>query len=41
MMGVQKSAASSDQTHEPEAGVWRTLKDTFDDLKFNPGMGGQ
>ena len=41
MKGVQNSVAAADQTHESEAGVWQTIKDTFDDMKFTPGIGGQ
>ena len=40
MKGAQDSAAAADQTHESEAGVWQTIKDTFDDMKFTP-IGGQ
>ena len=40
MKGAQDSAAVADQTHESEAGVWRTIKDTVDDMKFAP-LGGQ
>ncbi|HEU4683119.1 MAG TPA: hypothetical protein VFS39_01275 [Nitrospira sp.] len=41
MTGAQDSAAAADQTHDSESGLWRTLRDTVDDLKFTPGLGGQ
>jgi len=36
MKGAQDSAAAADQTHESEAAVWQTIKDTFDDMKVTP-----
>jgi len=36
MKGVWDSAAAADQPHESEEGVWQTIKDTFDDMKFTP-----
>ena len=36
MWGAQEPPAVADQLHESEAAVWKTIKDTFDDMKFNP-----
>ncbi len=36
MRGAQDSPTAADQIHESEAAVWKTIKDTFDDMKFTP-----
>ena len=36
MKGAQELPTAADQLHESEAAVWKTIKDTFDDMKFTP-----
>lgn len=36
MKGAQEPPTAADQLHESEAAVWKTIKDTFDDMKFTP-----
>ena len=36
MKGAQDPVAAPSQIHESEEAVWRTIKDTFDDMKFAP-----
>jgi hypothetical protein len=36
MKGAQEPPTAADQIHESEAAVWKTIKDTFDDMKFTP-----
>ncbi len=36
MRGAQDSPTATDQIHESEAAVWKTINDTFDDMKFTP-----
>ena len=36
MKGAQEPPTGADQLHESEAAVWKTIKDTFDDMKFTP-----
>lgn len=40
MRGAQEPPTAADQIHESEAAVWKTIKETFDDMKFTP-IGGQ
>jgi hypothetical protein len=36
MKGAQEPPSAADQIHESEAAVWKTIKETFDDMKFTP-----
>ena len=36
MKGVQEPPNAAHQLHESEAAAWKTIKDTFDDMKFTP-----
>ena len=36
MKGAQEPPTAADQIHESEAAVWKTIKETFDDMKFTP-----
>jgi hypothetical protein len=36
MKGAQEPLTAADQIHESEAAMWKTVKDTFDDMKFTP-----
>ena len=36
MKGAHEPPTAADQLHESEAAVWKTIKDTFDDMKFTP-----
>lgn len=36
MKGAQEPPTAANQLHESEAAVWKTIKDTFDDMKFTP-----
>ena len=36
MKGAQEPPTAIHQLHESEAAVWKTIKDTFDDMKFTP-----
>ena len=36
MKGAQEPPNAADQLQESEAAVWKTIKDTFDDMKFTP-----
>jgi hypothetical protein len=36
MKGAQEPPTAADQIHESEAAAWKTIKETFDDMKFTP-----